>query len=48
MPQSFGGMATFHWELPCHPTDLAVAAAVYFRKRIGKQGAEKRLSDLSH
>lgn len=34
--QFFCGMATFQWELPCHPTDL-----VYFRKRIGKGGAEK-------
>lgn len=36
--QFFCGMATFQWQLPCHPTDL-----VYFRKRIGKQGAEKLL-----
>lgn len=37
--QFFCGMATFQWSLPCHPTDL-----VYFRKRIGKEGAEKLLS----
>lgn len=41
--QFFCGMATFQWELPCHPTDL-----VYFRKRIGKQGAEKLLAYSLH
>ena len=41
--QFFCGMATFEWELPCHPTDL-----VYFRKRIGKEGAEKLLSYSLH
>ncbi len=41
--QFFCGMATFQWELPCHPTDL-----VYFRKRIGKEGAEKLLSYSLH
>lgn len=41
--QFFCGMATFQWELPCHPTDL-----VYFRKRIGKEGAEKLLAYSLH
>lgn len=41
--QFFCGMATFQWDLPCHPTDL-----VYFRKRIGKEGAEKLLSYSLH
>ncbi|WKN42927.1 IS5 family transposase [Tunicatimonas pelagia] len=41
--QFFCGMATFQWEAPCHPTDL-----VYFRKRIGKEGAEKLLSYSLH
>lgn len=41
--QFFCGMATFQWNLPCHPTDL-----VYFRKRIGKEGAEKLLSYSLH
>jgi len=41
--QFFCGMATFQWELPCHPTDL-----VYFRKRIGKEGAEKLLAHSLH
>ena len=41
--QFFCGMATFQWELPCHPTDL-----VYFGKRIGKEGAEKLLSYSLH
>jgi IS5 family transposase len=41
--QFFCGMATFQWALPCHPTDL-----VYFRKRIGKEGAEKLLSYSFH
>lgn len=41
--QFFCGMATFQWDLPCHPTDL-----VYFRKRIGKAGAEKLLSYSLH
>ncbi|MEM6846212.1 MAG: hypothetical protein AAF632_28635 [Bacteroidota bacterium] len=46
---SAGGSAkVFRWELPCHLTDLADAAAVYFRKRIGKQGDEKRLSYSLH
>lgn len=41
--QFFCGMATFQWALPCHPTDL-----VYFRKRIGKEGAEKLLAYSLH
>ena len=41
--QFFCGMSTFQWDLPCHPTDL-----VYFRKRIGKEGAEKLLSYSLH
>lgn len=41
--QFFCGMATFQWELPCHPTDL-----VYFRRRIGKQGSEKLLTYSLH
>lgn len=41
--QFFCGMATFQWDGPCHPTDL-----VYFRKRIGKEGAEKLLSYSLH
>jgi IS5 family transposase len=41
--QFFCGMATFQWDVPCHPTDL-----VYFRKRIGKEGAEKLLSYSLH
>lgn len=41
--QFFCGMATFQWDLPCHPTDL-----VYFRKRIGNEGAEKLLSYSLH
>ena len=41
--QFFCGMATFQWQVPCHPTDL-----VYFRKRIGKQRAEKLLSYSLH
>ncbi|MEM6844055.1 MAG: transposase [Bacteroidota bacterium] len=28
--QFFCGMATFQWELPCHPTDLAAAARFTF------------------
>jgi IS5 family transposase len=32
--QAFCGMTEFQWSLPCDPTDL-----VYFRKRIGKDGA---------
>lgn len=41
--QFFCGMATFQWELPCHPTEL-----VYFRKRIGREGAEKLLAYSLH
>lgn len=36
--QLFSGEEFFQWELPCHPTDL-----VYFRKRIGEDGAKKIL-----
>lgn len=32
--QAFCGMTEFQWSLPCDPTDL-----VYFRKRIGEEGA---------
>ena len=41
--QFFCGISTFQWDLPCHSTDL-----VYFRKRIGKEGAEKLLSYSLH
>ena len=34
--QYFSGEKTFHWSLPCDPSDL-----VHFRKRIGKEGVEK-------
>lgn len=34
--QFFCGETFFHWDFPCHPTDL-----VYFRKRIGEKGIEK-------
>ena len=34
--QFFSGESIFQWNFPCHPTDL-----VYFRKRIGEEGAEK-------
>lgn len=34
--QFFSGDTTFHWKFPVHPTDL-----VYFRKRIGEEGAKK-------
>ncbi len=37
--QVFCGEAIFQWTFPCDPTDL-----VYFRKRIGKNGAEKILA----
>ena len=33
--QAFCGMTEFQWSLPCDPTDL-----VYFRKRIGEDGAQ--------
>jgi len=36
--QFFSGEEFFQWEFPCHPTDL-----VYFRKRIGEDGAKKIL-----
>jgi len=34
--QYFCGEAEFQWEYPCDPSDM-----VHFRKRIGKEGAEK-------
>ena len=37
--QAFCGVAEFHWEWPCDPTDL-----IYFRKRIGEEGFEKILA----
>ena len=36
--QFLSGEEFFQWEFPCHPTDL-----VYFRKRIGEDGAKKIL-----
>jgi IS5 family transposase len=36
--QFFCGMRQFTWDLPCDPSDL-----VYFRKRIGPEGAEEIL-----
>lgn len=36
--QYLSGMTSFQWEVPCDPTEL-----VKFRKRIGREGAEKIL-----
>ena len=36
--QFFSGEEFFQWEFPCHPTGL-----VYFRKRIGEDGAKKSI-----
>lgn len=36
--QYLSGESVFCWEVPCDPTDL-----IYFRKRIGREGAEKIL-----
>jgi IS5 family transposase len=36
--QHLSGMTSFQWEVPCDPTEL-----VKFRKRIGREGAEKIL-----
>ena len=35
----FSGMTSFQWKIPCDPTEL-----IKFRKRIGREGAEKILA----
>jgi len=37
--QHFSGMTSFQWKIPCDPTEL-----IKFRKRIGREGAEKILA----
>ena len=37
--QNFSGMTSFQWKIPCDPTEL-----IKFRKRIGREGAEKILA----